>query len=506
MELLTMKNISKVFGGNQALDSIYLSINPGEVHALVGENGAGKSTLIKIMTGVYQPTSGRILWEGRPVDVSTPKEAQTLGITAIHQDRQLVPHFNGLENLFLNKKYPLKRNRIQIDWKKMKQEAEALKNSWGIDIPLDVPVSDMTPSERTLLEILRAMDAESRILILDEPTASLSDKESQLLFSFIERLRSQGVAIIYISHRLEEVIRISDRVTVLTAGKLITTLTKDQLSKEVIIHHMTDGKALNHKKKISSDQPKKRTLFQVENLRTKDGRVKQANFSLYSNEILGVYGLAGSGRTETLESIFGLRPMKTDAFYLKGEAITKPNPTMMIENGMVMISENRHEEGLIMGNSIIHNMTLPIINSISNRGKMQRNKEQNIVDKEMNRFNVKATSANQTVSELSGGNQQKVVLGKALLSNPDIYLCDEPTQAVDIMTRSEIHSFLHQQAELGKGIVFVSSDLNEILEVSDRVLLFSEGETVAELENKQLSPSQILNICYHYNRTEGVSE
>lgn len=504
LELLQINQISKIFGGHKALDSINLLIEAGKVHSLVGENGAGKSTLIKIITGVYQPTHGSLSWEGKEVKIQTPKDAQQLGINAIHQDRQLVPYFNGLENLFLNTNYPLKKSKLGINWKRMRQEGEALKEKWGIDIPLNIPVSDLTPSERTLLEILRAMSMESKILILDEPTASLTDKESELLFSFIERLKNKGVAIIYISHRLEEVIRISDVVTVLTGGRITMSLNKPELSRELIIHHMTDGQKLKAISKNIQREEDKSIILQVENLQTKDNQVKNVNFSLYKGEVLGVYGLAGSGRTESLEAIYGLRQMVSGQISYNGQPITKPSPKTMIENGIVMIPENRHEAGLIMNSTIKDNMTLPILKSVSKIGKMDNKKEKELVLREMERFKVKATSMKQTVSELSGGNQQKVVFGKALLSRPAIYLCDEPTQAVDIMTRSEIHAFLRKQAEEGKGVVFVSSDINEILEVSDRVLVFSEGETVAELENIDLTTNTILDICYKLKR-EGVS-
>lgn len=504
MELLKVMHISKTFGGNKALDSIDLSIESGEVHSLVGENGAGKSTLIKIMTGVHQPTTGEIFFEKNQIAIHTPKDAQQLGINVIHQDRQLIPYFSGLENFYLNSDYPLKRNWLGINWKRMKKEAESLKQKWGIDIPLDVPVSEMTPSERTLLEILRAMSSNSKVLILDEPTASLSDKESEILFSFIERLKNQGVAVIYISHRLEEVIQISDKVTVLTGGKITTTLTKENLSRETIIHYMTDGQELKQIGKNNQGKNDKPVLLKVESLRTKDNRVKKADFSLHAGEILGVYGLAGAGRTETLEAIYGLRPIVSGQVSYKGETINKPTSKKMIENGIVMIPENRHEEGLIMGNTIKDNMTLPILKTVSKNGRMNRKKEHELVNSEMERFKVKATGINQPVSELSGGNQQKVVFGKALLTRPTVFMCDEPTQAVDIMTRSEIHSFLKKQADSGQGVLFVSSDLNEILEVSDRVLIFSEGETVAEMENNQLSTNTVLDICYNSKR-EGVS-
>ncbi|RHW42752.1 sugar ABC transporter ATP-binding protein [Neobacillus notoginsengisoli] len=499
MTLLRIENISKKFGSHLALDSINIAIEPGEIHALVGENGAGKSTLIKILTGVYERTDGKIFWEDKEADIESPRDAHALGINAIHQDRQLVPYFTGYENLYLNIDYPLKKSKLGIDWKKIKEDAELLQDAWGIKIPLDRPVSELTPSERTLLEILRSMMSQSKLLILDEPTASLTDKESELLFGFIQKLKARGVSIIYISHRLEEVTMLSDRVTVLMGGKVMVTLEKDEVTKEELIQNMTGGQGVALKEKTVRASKRAEKLLEVANLKTRDGMVKGASFEVYSGEVLGIYGLAGAGRTECLEAIYGFRDLESGSVKVKGTPALL-NPARSIASGMVLIPENRHEDALIMENNLLENMTLPVIQSLTKKGVVQKKLEREKVQQEMKRFAVKAVSEEQPVSELSGGNQQKVVFAKALLCNPDIYLCDEPTQAVDVKTRSEIHQFLHGQAGQGKGVVFVSSDLYEILEVSDRIVVFSEGKTVADLQNKDLSPGQILDICYHFQK------
>ncbi|MCL6573966.1 MAG: sugar ABC transporter ATP-binding protein [Bacillus sp. (in: Bacteria)] len=503
MSLLQIENLTKKFGGNTALHSINIEFEPGEVHALVGENGAGKSTLIKIVTGVYERTEGKILWQGKETEIRSPKEAQLLGINVIHQDRQLVNTFTGLENLYLNIPYPRKASGIGIDWKRMKKDAQFLQEKWGMAIPLHLPVDSMTPSERTLLEILRAMMSESKLLILDEPTAALTDKESELLFSFIERLTKQGVAVIYISHRLEEVIRLSNKVTVLMGGKVMGTLEKEELTKNVLIKKMTGGHYTGKDEKKSSKIPNPTVLMEVEDLKTKDGKVKNVSFQLHVGEVLGVYGLAGAGRTECLEAIYGLRKLENGLIKHRGEIVSSPSPKGSLDNGLVLIPENRHEDALIMENTIKENITLPIITKMTKKGVIQKKAEKEKVEQEMKRFQVKAVNYNQPVAQLSGGNQQKVVFAKALVCNPDIYLCDEPTQAVDVMTRSEIHLFLQNQALQGKGVVFVSSDLHEILEVSDRIIVFSEGMTVADLVNENLSPNHILDICYRFQK-EGL--
>ena len=502
MALLQIDKISKVFGTNKALNNITLSINAGEVHALVGENGAGKSTLIKILTGVYSPSEGSLHWQSKQVKIGSPKEAQDLGINVIHQDRQLISYFTGLENLYLNTNYP--KSGLGINWSAMHKEAAALLDKWGMNIPLKKMVSEMTPSERTMLEIARAMMSNSKLLILDEPTASLTDKESELLFQFIERLRSEGVAIIYISHRLEEVMHLSDQITVLMGGKQIITLPKEEVTQERLIHYMTDGQAAIGKSKRSKPVIGK-SLLSVKNLRTSDTIVKQVSLELHEGEIVGVYGLAGAGRTETMEAIYGLRRIEEGSVAFYQQLVTNPSPAYAIENGVVLIPENRHEDALIMGNSISENMSLPILSKLTKGGVVQKKDEEQLVDREMRRFQVKAVNKFQTVGELSGGNQQKVVFAKALLSEPSIYICDEPTQAVDIMTRKEIHQFLRDQVSENKGVIYVSSDLHEILEISDRIIVFSEGKTVADLPNENIKPDDILEICYRFQK-EVVSE
>lgn len=499
--LLQTREITKIFGGHKALENVTISFEAGTVHSLLGENGAGKSTLIKILTGVYQPTNGQIIWQGQQTFINRPKDAQDLGVNVIHQDRQLVPYFTGLENLFLNRTYP--KNKLGgINWSKMREQANALKEKWKIDITLDKPVYDLTPTERTMLEILRAMSYESKVLILDEPTASLTDKESELLFSLIDHLKKENVAIIYISHRLEEVIKISDHVTVLTGGKVTASLQKEEITRERIIHHMTDGKEMKTAEKSSNKQRSSTLLLSVKQLRTKDKKVEDVNFDVHAGEIVGMYGLAGSGRTESMEAIFGLREKTTGSITYKEKLLGKVSPKQMIKDGMILIPENRHDEGLIMSNTIRHNMTLPILDDVSKAGVITSSVEGKKVSEEMKRFKVKAVSENQKVAELSGGNQQKVVFGKALLTNPDLYICDEPTQAVDIMTRNDIHLFLQEQAKLGKGVIFVSSDIQEILEISDRIIVYSEGKTVAELVNDRIDTHTILDICYKHQKGE----
>lgn len=503
LALLQTMSLNKKFGGHQALHNVDVTFEAGEVHALVGENGAGKSTFIKILTGVYYPTSGDILLNGEAVEIENPKVAQELGINVIHQDRQLIPYFTGLENLFLNRTYP-KTKLGAVNWKKMRKEAETLQNKWQIAVPLHLPVYAMTPTQRTMLEILRAMGQESKMLILDEPTASLTDKEAEVLFALIQKLVDEGVSIVYISHRLEEVTKLAKKVTVLTGGKVTASLEGEEISTDRIIHYMTNGQKMKEVKRSGPIQDTNATLLSVSGLASKDQKVKDVSFTVRAGEIVGMYGLAGAGRTESMEILFGLRQQEAGEIFYKKEKIAKPTPGKMIDHGLILIPENRHDDGLIMSNTIKENMTITTLDQVSKVGVIQNKKEWTKVNEQMNRFKVKAVHMNQPISELSGGNQQKVVFGKSLLTNPDLYICDEPTQAVDVMTRNEIHHFLQQQAKQNKGIIFISSDLHEVLEISDRIIVFSEGKTVADITNDDtIDTHAVLEICYQHQRKDG---
>lgn len=503
MALLEVKHMDKSFGGHPALRDVSFRVAKGEVHALVGENGAGKSTLIKIVTGVYTPTKGRILWNGQEVAIENPRDARRLGINVIHQDRSLIPYFTGLENLYLGLQYPTRRWRLGINWRSMRRRANDLLRTWGLDIPLDALVQEMTPPQRTMLEILRAMMLEGRLLFLDEPTASLTDKESEILFQLIGRLKAQGTSIIYVSHRLEEIFRLADQVTVLRNGEVAKTLSREEANRDTLIHLMTAGQGVEAHGKAYADASSEPVLLKVKDVSTADGRVKHANLHVHRKEIVGIFGLAGAGRTELLEVIYGTRTRHTGQVTIKGTPIENASPRDSLKRGVVLIPEDRHGHGLIMDLSIVENMTLPVLSAYARRGVIQRKREQSTVREQMDALNVKANHPHQDVGQLSGGNQQKVVFAKALMSNPQLFLCDEPTQAVDIMTRHEIHRLLRQQAEQGKGVIFVSSDLEEVLEISDRIIVMSEGKTIADLANKQLDYERVLQLCYRHQK-EGV--
>lgn len=496
MSLLQVVDLDKKFGGHYALHNVSLTVEAGEIHALVGENGAGKSTFIKIITGVYHQDSGKIIWQGKGIDITDPGIARHAGISVIHQERHLIPAFMGVENLFLGLDYPKIKFWPGVDWKAMRKSAERAMDELGIKIPLDIPAQYMTPVERTLLEILRAMMLECKLLILDEPTASLTDKETEILFQLINRLKAKKTAIIYVSHRLEEIFKLADRITVLRNGNVAGTVQCAEVDRNGLISLMTDGSAMKLSKRERVDVSNNPILLDVKDISTFDHKVKNVSFHIRQKEVVGLFGLAGAGRTELLEAIYGLRNHSNGEITIKGKNTAVSSPNNSLKSGMVLIPEDRRSHGAIMNMTIRENMTLPILSNYTDAGVIRSEKERQDVYRQMNSLNVKSAGLEQKVSELSGGNQQKVVFAKAMMSHPSVFLCDEPTQAVDIMTRDEIHRLLWAQADSGHGVLFVSSDLQEVLEVSDRVLVMHDGKIIANISADGLKSEQVLKLCY----------
>ena len=499
MALLKVEGLDKVFGQHYALSGVGLEIEPGEVHALVGENGAGKSTFIKIMTGVYTLDAGTIEWKGAKVHIPDPAASRRIGINVVHQDRHLVPSFTGYENLFLGLDYPTNKSRIGVSWKAMKQRAEKLKNDFGVEIDLDKTADRMSPPEKTMLEILRAMMLECQLLILDEPTASLTDQEAERLFALIGRLTAQGTAILYVSHRMDEIFRLSDRITVFRNGQRVATVGTAETDKDGLVRLMSNAEVKKSQKRTDKTAAGEKAL-DLSGLSTKDGKVKEVSLNVRKGEIVGIFGLAGAGRTELLETIYGLRESAGGSIEVAGRKANAPTPQRSLENGVVLIPEERKRDALVLGMSIRENMTLPVLKRFSGWLKLRSRTERTEVKAWMTEMNVKAAGSEQAVGELSGGNQQKVVFAKALLSNPVLFLCDEPTQAVDVMTREEIHRLLKAQADKGCGVLFVSSDLQEVLDISDRLYVLHDSRIVAELDNEGVTSEQVLGYCYSHGK------
>ena len=510
--LLEADKLCKRFGGMYALKDVSLSIGQGEIHGLVGENGAGKSTLIKILTGVYRSDGGQVLVDGISADITCPADSRRLGISVIHQDRNLVPGFNGIENVYLGLP-PVTGAFGHIDFKAMERTVRDVMDRYGIEVPLHVPAKKLSPPQKTLLEIVRVMMTGCRLLILDEPTASLTDKESEVLFRVISLLNGTGTSVLYISHRMEEILRLTSRISVLRGGALVATVRTQDTDIDSLIQLMSgmepDAAAetpapgaarasvatLSASAECRSCSP----LLEVRHLATADGVVKDASFTVRRGELLGIFGLGGSGRTELLEGVYGCRGVSAGQVLHAGTPVKKLSPVYWVAHGMTLVHEDRRGHALMTGGSIKDNIVLPVLDTFVHHGIYKIKQEKKAALEKMAELHIKAQGIRQPVRELSGGNQQKVVFARALMSNPDIILCDEPTQAVDIITRQEIHRLLRSLCASGKAVVFVTSDLEEMLETADSVLVMSEGRTCGLLPNggRTLTTEQVLRRCYH---------
>lgn len=490
--LLQTNKLCKQFGGIYALQDIDFEIKEGETLGLVGENGAGKSTLIKILTGVYQLDSGEIYWEDTRTEIHNPCQSRSLGINVIHQDRNLIPSFNGIENAFLGLPYE-KKSGIGVDWGKMKQRVTKVMEELGISIDLSLPASSLTPPQKTLIEIVRAMMTQCKLLILDEPTAALTDRESEMLFETIAELKKRGTSILYVTHRMDEIFRLTDRITVFKNGQLVNTMKTEEVNKEQIISMMTDNWT---SEKVKTNREFGDSRLKVEHISSKDGIVKDASFNAHAGEILGIFGLGGSGRTELLECVYGHRPVSAGKITIDQKIADKLSPAKSLREGMVLICEDRRGKALVSSLNVKQNIVLSTIDHYSHFGVVDEKKEMRDAKEQINQLNIKTEGPKQPVLQLSGGNQQKVVFAKALISNPKVFLCDEPTQAVDVKTRQEIHKLLCQKAGEGNAVVFVSSDLKEVLEVADNVLIMANGKTKDFFINDGLTAEQVLACCY----------
>ncbi len=496
--IVETKHLTKVFGSMYALNDINFSIKKGEIHGLVGENGAGKSTLIKILTGVYSLTEGEIFVNGELADIKDPVKSRDLGINVIHQDRHLIPSFNGIENIFLGLPYEKKKDKVSVDFNAMKAKIEVIMEKYGIEVPLNLLAKELSPPQQTLIEIIRAMLTDCKLLILDEPTAALTDKETIILFDIIKKLNKAGTAILYVTHRMDEIFALTDRITVFRNGEMVETVLTKNTTKDDLISAMTDNEKSKEKASTINHDNKEleQVLFSVKNIATKDKVVKDASFSVHKGEILGIFGLGGSGRTELLEGIYGYKSITNGEVFYKGKRLEKLSPKNSIKNGIGLIHEDRRGHSLVINRSIKNNVVLPIIDSYVQKGLYNSKKENSDVNDKIQELNIKAVNNNQKVAQLSGGNQQKVVFAKSLIFNPEVFLCDEPTQAVDIMTRSEIHTLLRAKAAEGKAIVYVTSDLLEMLEIADNILIMANGKTHELINNNNVDSKTILQYCY----------
>lgn len=496
--VLEAKGIYKYFPGTEALKNVNFELRKGEIHALVGENGAGKSTFVKILTGVYSMSLGRIKIEGNEVKIRNPLHAESLGITAVHQNIAYIPLFDVPTNMFMNVS-----GKVILDKKykaKLREKARNYIDQLGIELPLNVPCGELTPSQLQTMSLARAFSKSPKILLADEVTSSLDRDEIEKLFKQLRKLREKGVSIIYITHHLDEVFELCDRVTIFKDGVCVNTHEVSSVSMEQVVREMT-GKILN-KNRIREPvrvPANSRALLVVKDL--SDNIVKHVSFSLEKGEILGVTGLVGAGKTEIAHMLFGVTTPKSGEFYLEGKKCHFKSPSDAVKNGIYLVPEDRLRDGIIPDLSITWNMTLPVLNKVLNKFKFINNKhEKNLVQGVANKLSVKYASLNQRIKYLSGGNQQKVITGKAMLAGLKVCIFDEPTQGVDVGARREIYSQITKIAEDGKAVLVCSSDIEEIMTLCDRVIVLRKGSIVAEKHITEVNKEELALLCQGLQR------
>jgi rhamnose transport system ATP-binding protein len=490
-QILKLESITKAFPGTLALDEVHFDLNPGEVHALLGENGAGKSTLIKIISGIYKPDSGRIFFDDRLVTIPNPQVAQQLGIAAIYQEPTVFPDLNVIENVFMgHQEYDRLTRRIK--WKKMYEDTEALLKSLNVALNPKAKVRSLSVAEQQLVEIVKALSIKSRILIMDEPTSALTLHEVEELFDIIRRLKSSGTSIIYISHRLEEAFVIADRVTVLRDGQYIGTHQVSEVQVDELIRMMI-GRTLSDmfpKKDVKKGEP----VLRVEAL-TKEGRFRDISFELRKGEILGFAGLVGAGRTELARTLFGLENCDAGRIVIEGRQARLSSPSAALEQGIAYLPEDRQQQGLVLPMNITHNITLPILGQFTRAGWLDVKQETATAKKHADMLDIRAAGLWQKAMQLSGGNQQKVVLAKWLATNPKVLILDEPTKGIDVGAKAAVHRFMSDLVASGLGIIMISSELLEILGMSDRIIVMCEGRIAAEFDRKEATQEKILSAA-----------
>ncbi|MDF2375732.1 MAG: sugar ABC transporter ATP-binding protein [Verrucomicrobiales bacterium] len=488
--LLEVLGISKSFPGVRALHEVGFSVDRGEVVALLGENGAGKSTLMKILAGVQPADRGEISIDGKMVKVSSVEEGLAQGIALIHQELNLATNLSVGANIFLGRE-PKKRGLI--DEKTIAAESRKYLDKVGLDVPPETLVGDLTIGKQQLVEIAKALSTDARILIMDEPTSSLSQRETGRLFEVVKDLRGNGVSIVYISHRLAEVIELADRVVVLRDGENAGELKKDEVTHDTMVSLMVGRDLSQFYAHMPLDAGE--MVLSVSGLRTPVHPGHELNFELKAGEIVGLAGLVGAGRTELLESLFGIAPAVGGTIEVNGAAVTISNPRDAIEAGLALVPEDRKQQGLILDMAVADNLSLVSLERDQRKGFLNFDAE-NAISKEMvERMRIKTPSDRQIVRFLSGGNQQKVVIGKWLAMKPGVLLLDEPTRGIDIGAKQEIYALMEELAEQGVAILFVSSEMEEVLGMADRVLVMHEGQLTGELKRDQMSEEAILHLA-----------
>ena len=493
--VLEMENISKEFPGVKALDNVQLKLKPGTVHALMGENGAGKSTLMKCLFGIYEKNSGKILLDGVEVNFKSTKEALENGVSMVHQELNQVLQRNVLDNIWLGR-YPMKG--FFVDEKKMYNDTINIFKDLDIKVDPRKKVAELPIAERQMIEIAKAVSYKSKVIVMDEPTSSLTEKEVDHLFKIIKKLKESGVGIIYISHKMEEIKMISDEITILRDGKWISTNDVSKISTEQIISMMV-GRDLTERFP-KKDNTAKEMMLEVKNLTAlNQPSIQDVSFELYKGEILGIAGLVGSKRTEIVETIFGMRPKEHGEIILNGKTVKNKSPEDAIKNGFALVTEERRSTGIFSMLDVAFNSVISNLDRYKNKFRLLKNKD---IEKDtkwiVDSMRVKTPSYSTKIGSLSGGNQQKVIIGRWLLTEPEVLMLDEPTRGIDVLAKYEIYQLMIDLAKKDKGIIMISSEMPELLGVTDRILVMSNGRVAGIVKTSETNQEEIMELSAKY--------
>ncbi|WP_219837066.1 sugar ABC transporter ATP-binding protein [Paenibacillus sp. R14(2021)] len=490
--LLEVREMSKTYPGVQALSQVQLEVRAGEVHALIGENGAGKSTLIKILAGVEHPDKGSVfLFEGRPAEIQRPIDATLKGISIIYQDLSLFPNLSVAENICKGRKTN-KRGSGFVRWREMRETAKRTLDELGFAIDVDIPLERLSIAKQQLVAIARALAFEAKLIIMDEPTSSLSSGEVELLYKVIEDLKRRGIAILFVSHKMEELFKVSDRFTVLRDGKFVGSYDKEELNEDKLIRLMV-GRELQVIERENAVQGKK--ILEVSGL-TKKGNFKDISFSLHQGEVVTITGLVGSGRSEVAHAIFGLERFESGTVTLEGKPLKLTSSEQAVAKGIAYVPESRQKEGLVLQQSIVRNTSLSVLKNLTNGfGSINEKKELEIANEYIKSLDIRPNLPFLNTGNMSGGNQQKVVIAKWLATSPKVLIVDEPTNGIDIGAKREIHKLLRRLAKSGIAVLVISSDLSEVLAVSDRILVMRKGKIAGELLQQEATQEKIMNLA-----------
>lgn len=489
--ILTMKDIDKSFAGVPALKKAQLELRRGEVHALMGENGAGKSTLMKILTGIYSKDGGSVTFEGQEVEYKNPKEAQQAGVVIVHQELNMMNDLTVAQNIFIGRE---SMNGKFINDRQMNTEAKKLFDMLNIDIDPKETMGRLTVGRQQMCEIAKAISTDAKVIVFDEPTAALTETEIVELFKIIDDLRKKGLGIVYISHRMDEIKKITDRVTVMRDGEYVGTLISKDCTKDDIINMMV-GRVVYEDPKQESNVPKDApVVLKVENL-CAGKMVKNVSFELHKGEILGFSGLMGAGRTETARAIFGADKIDSGKIYVNGKEVTIKSPQDAVKCGIGYLSEDRKRYGIIVGKTVAENTTMATLEKFTKGGFIDKAKETKTAKEYVKALKTKTPSVKQFVKNLSGGNQQKVVIAKWLTRDSEILIFDEPTRGIDVGAKSEIYSLMNELVKQGKSIIMISSELTEVLRMSDRIVVMCEGRKTGELDISEATQENIMHAA-----------